>query len=1719
MPKYPSRYVDADWQQSPDIAADARIMNQMFDAVHPLDLPAIERSEDPYIDKQGAELRMQMQEVVARRPDVYAQAVQALETKNTGIVGEALEFATGLEATESGLQTFIDVLSLPNYAMAALADARVAAMDAERQETGEVSWLTRFNPLGFSGSDWKRAFQDRTYFGDVYGVEYDFGTAAGWGSIATDIALDPLTYLTFGVGAGAKVLAKTGSKNIARALGRESLEGGAELTLSRWGSAVQKEAARELWPKVSDDIARQANEGGEKLAHIAEREGFLEKSIDYMLDPANYNRLAAKAWEKDKRFSTKAQKLLGESVSEADELARPNVNRVFQETTPLAQREIGISGRALRRRLESLDANKFFGKITYNTMKRFNPTWGLDENSRELLSTMRNSINDQKRTWGRTIIDEFSDLSDDDAFAVVNVLENTGDFVNFTAANAAPHLVAKYSPRVMEAAERAKQIFADIAAEEQKVGVLNETLDDYVAHIFNYDTRKIDQFHQVKKEKGWSTTANPFSNHRQIASLSELKGLFPEDQLVTNIGEILYRRKMMSIDVVNKQKFYTEMAAKSGAPAELIAKAGENIPAAYRKRMMETRSSAAELADLRQYYHHEGFNAASWGFKEGSTDNNLAILRWLATDRTARAADAPWVTDRLSNFTQKIKTKFSYKYNKAPIEVDAIDAINGLLRNDPLDKMPFDMMEKAIRGLDAELRKKGVGPLLGIMPELESKLASALRTPNKPPKYFKKFIDDLSKPVKDLKLEAAIPEEMAIRAVEFRRQMGVLTDDLSPSSQALSSIGKLLNNFGFKPAETKQLLKTMYGKESLERITKAEADGLEVFLGLQAGKKSAVQRYSNMIGEELVQVHFRTPKGEIPTIFTTNVNDIIEAGKKSVQQTSSMIQKVTEKTAKASATANTLRTAKNALAQYNNTLAKELSVRRGLKKSSQEWKNSMEKTRQTREFIKDITSQHGNAKAIDKRVAALQKNIDRLSKQERSLRAVNRFNKSKDKFLSALDKDTRSSTKATVKALNKATEDLKVAYKRANPKASKSEIDNIAEKITKDTGFKKLPPKRDKFIPRDAKRAEGSLIQGPMEAARFGAGGLEVARDPGMFGASIRAVGDRPFGIEARSYYMPKSIADTIKEINTGVYHSEVSWLTRRYDLLQNMWKAPLMAPWPEFYKRNSITNASLIYLKSGLSLLHPSHQKDFLRVMTYVLNKEVISVGNLPKTAATFTGVAGAVGGGFVGGLQASQGDEGILDSVGTVISGALAGGLGGGVVGAASGLATRETLKSAGRAGAGALAPHAAVGAGMGASAAPEGDTLKGAAFGAVAGAGAARAALGKGWKNIDQLEKMTIKVGDNSFTIKEFAEEAAARGVFITHVSDELFKQTGLKTAAMAERMGMNPKAASAAVRPEQALFARDMFRAGELASEIPTRLMLFTIEAKRTGSLGEAARAVKDYLYDYSNLSLFERRVMRRIIPFYTWVKHAMATSVDSYIQNPGRVGNMFKFVNNQNKHVDVDPADYPDWLSERLKRIKVRRDIFTGEKKVEIKQGYGLVQEDMLDLWKQAFGGDPTKLLTRGPFVVTPAMELIADKDFFRGTHIKQRLYERSGYESGRAYENAPPWMKEAVGYRTDPATGYATVDPRAAWMLTEIPASRFMNIARKVYDSEGERYNWYALSRQVLGEKIYKYGPEQKLYVDKAKLDRMAMFLKRIGELKTYQKHYANKPKEPEIKY
>lgn len=1701
-----SNYLDDDFDPVDELW-ERELANNDERSINALDLPAESSSGDPRTDAKKAQLRFQLQQSTARGIIPPKEALRAYDGDDEGFMAKAIEATLGIPATTSGLQTFVDVLSLDNYASAAYAKARSDALNASKDEHGNIPWQDRVNPFAFSPSDFVKHYQDRTYFGDVYGVDYDLGTKEGWGAIATDIFLSPSTYLTFGVGAGAKVMFKgaiptlknmlgTASKG-GKLLSKQMAEEGVELTLSRWGTKVQKEAAEEFFPIIEKEIAEEIA-GGAKLAHIGAREDFLSRSVEYMLNPENYGRLAKKAWEKDKRLTSRLQRLIGKSID--DDIA-PVMGRVFSETTPLHLKEIGVPGRRLRTALEGLDQNKWYGRFSYASMKPFNASWGLSDNQRSLFETMRNSTHNQQREWTRRIADDFGDLTDDEADAVTMLLEGIEEGADFTARNAEPVLGVNYSAKVLEKSRLAKQLFDDIAVEEQKYQILNETLPQYVSHIFNHDTRKVDQFMKVVEEKGWRTGGNPFSEHRQIASISDLKGLFPEDQVITNIGHILYRRKMMSVDLVNKQKFYMELKATSGWPATLIAKAGESVPAAYKTRMMETRGSVVEFADVRQFWEHEGINTAKWGFEKGNRDQNMRVLDWLTTERTARGTEATWMTDNLKNFSPTLKKDFSVRYKGESFKVDALAAINGLIRNDPLDKLPFDQIKTAIKRFDQELRKSNVGPLLGIMPELEQLILKSLRNPKKPPAEYKKLLADLNAPVKDLKLATAVPEEIIIRGRNARREVGILTDELNPSPQVVDSIMTMLGKrgFGFMPEEVGQLTKSMFDKKTVGDLTSAEADVLETFLGVHFGKKSAIEQYSAMTGQKMVKVEFSTARGKIPSLIKTNVDKVLSGYKKTTDDLSAKATSLNESLAPIRTAENELVRDRDLIAALNRKLHDKIDARKKLTRNSPKWLDSINESNAIKQNLSKLKSSVGTPKEIVRKIAALEKKREKIKADKKVVSKKINVNKAKEKWARAADAHARNPTKKTAKA-------LKSAEERAR-KLGGEKVKHGVETLAADAKVWK---------PIDPRHYEDVVVPAKETVRKTAEGLYDISREPGTFGPMISEVGERAFALEAKSYYLPKSIADLIRDIEVGAGYKghgpAMTWMLRRYDMVQNLYKAPLMAVWPEFYKRNTVTNVSLTYLKSGLAMLNPSHQQDFLRTLVYVLSKESIDIKNLPKSYPAFTSQFGAITGGVVGGMAHAK-EEGHEwydpRNLAGVLEGALTGGVAGAAVGVPLGLATKATIQSAARGGGGALVPHAAMGATAGALAAPEGQEVSGAAAGALAGGAFAKKALGKGFNNVDKIAEMTIKVGNKKFTIAEFAEEAAARGVFITHVSEEIFKQSGAKALAMSERMGITAdKSIAQAMKPSQALFARDIFRAGELASEIPTRLMLFTIEAKRTGSLGEAARSVKKYLYDYSNLTVFERRFMRRMMPFYTWTKHALSVSADSLYKQPGRVGHMYKFVNNQNNHIDADPADYPDWLSVRLKRVKVTRDLITGEKKVDVKQGYGLVQEDTMQLWKDAFGGDASRLLTRGPFALVPALESMVDKDFFRGSHIKAQLYNSSSYESGRAYQNSPEWLKKAVGYRVD-ESGYAKVDPRAAWLLSEIPPSRFINMARKIYDSPDGKFNWFSLARQVLGEKIYKYGPEQKLYYDKAKLDRMAALLKHYGQLNVLQTYSA----------
>jgi hypothetical protein len=77
--------------------------------------------------------------------------------------------------------------------------------------------------------------------------------------------------------------------------------------------------------------------------------------------------------------------------------------------------------------------------------------------------------------------------------------------------------------------------------------------------------------------------------------------------------------------------------------------------------------------------------------------------------------------------------------------------------------------------------------------------------------------------------------------------------------------------------------------------------------------------------------------------------------------------------------------------------------------------------------------------------------------------------------------------------------------------------------------------------------------------------------------------------------------------------------------------------------------------------------------------------------------------------------------------------------------------------------------------------------------------------------------------------------------------------------------------------------------------------------------EAAEMTNKYLFDYSDLSDFEQHVMKRIIPFYTWMRKKIPLQLEHVLSHP----NIYKNINRASKDIsDKTPED--ERVSERDK---------------------------------------------------------------------------------------------------------------------------------------------------------------------------------------------------------
>lgn len=136
--------------------------------------------------------------------------------------------------------------------------------------------------------------------------------------------------------------------------------------------------------------------------------------------------------------------------------------------------------------------------------------------------------------------------------------------------------------------------------------------------------------------------------------------------------------------------------------------------------------------------------------------------------------------------------------------------------------------------------------------------------------------------------------------------------------------------------------------------------------------------------------------------------------------------------------------------------------------------------------------------------------------------------------------------------------------------------------------------------------------------------------------------------------------------------------------------------------------------------------------------------------------------------------------------------------------------------------------------------------------------------------------------------------------------------LTTAAKVFSGRLNP------LNPENAAF--QALRTGNQALiEDPAKLALFVHELRQGRNVDQAALSVKKYLFDYGELTDFEKNSIIGLVPFYTWTRKNVPLQLGAHLMRPSRISNQDRFVDLMDQlFMDEQAPQDAEQIPERLK---------------------------------------------------------------------------------------------------------------------------------------------------------------------------------------------------------
>ena len=315
----------------------------------------------------------------------------------------------------------------------------------------------------------------------------------------------------------------------------------------------------------------------------------------------------------------------------------------------------------------------------------------------------------------------------------------------------------------------------------------------------------------------------------------------------------------------------------------------------------------------------------------------------------------------------------------------------------------------------------------------------------------------------------------------------------------------------------------------------------------------------------------------------------------------------------------------------------------------------------------------------------------------------------------------------------------------------------------------------------------------------------------------------------------------------------------------------------------------------------------------------------------------------------------------------------------------------------------------------------------------------------------------------------------------------------------------------------------FRAGRAVGgtiEDEARMVNFISNIQKGMDFEQAAKQTKKFLFDYQNLSKFEKEVMRRLVPFYTWVRKNISLQLEMLATRPGKVATEVKAIRNIGEPVTEEEKleQLPPWAAAqagaKLGTDKYGRPLYMTGTGLPIEAATKLGLKDLLSMLSPA---------------IKAPMELATGRDWFRGKDIKDVYKADEVAEivnmTSKAFGVDEQEARDALGITSevkdvyvnnkktgDKETVYA-MNPTILYLLRQLPTSRLMGTVG--YAAEPDVSMQQKLLKLLTGVKAYSFDEDEQNYFKELDIkDDLQSLLKRKGLIGTGTYQYEKKQQQ-----